>query len=203
MFGFLRLAFPSPVTIYVALGIMVASFGMGWTVNGWRLDARAAGVAHKVQKDKDIAAADAKKKIDAAEAKGRDLSTKLETAVQQINSGAASIQQEISNAKAAGMAAGRRACALSNDYVRLFNAGLHPADHPNPAPGGYAGAPGGAGAAQADAAAQADSGADEWDALSVGTENNRRWASCREHLNRLIDFETDDNPPVVTPSVKH
>ena len=166
------------------------AFYAGWTVRDWKADAAASKVETQIAKKEQARSEGASQAVAKADAEDRQVVVRYVTRVRYIRDDAAQLKGEIRDAEKQADAAGLPRAGLSGEWVRLYNAALHPGGGADSPAGGTAGSPGGAGAAEPRA--------DEWDVLSVHSENASRWAECRAQLNSLIDSVGGSQTGVVT-----
>lgn len=174
----------------VALVASLLGAGAGWEVRGWKADSEIATIKDDYQEriDAQRAAKDeALGKLDLAD---RKAASELEAHKQAIATNSFKIKSEVLNEKANALKSSAPICAISPEWVRIYNEALRPAGDSPEAPGESVATTEGAGASGSGA-----TGADQWEVLWVHAENASRWAECRAQLNALIDYELT---PVVT-----
>lgn len=106
--------------IYPAIAATIASFLMGWNVNGWRLNATISGM----QADQSQLLADANAKaaqnLSAAQTLGNQLVVALESSKTKAQAGMSLTMKEIANAEKNHP----NTITLDPEWVRLYNQSL-------------------------------------------------------------------------------
>lgn len=174
----------------VALVASLLGASAGWEVRAWKADSDISTIKDGFQERLDAqtkAKDDALEKLAAANSKA---ALDLEANKRTIANNSFKIKSEVLNEKANALKSSTPICAISPEWVRIYNDALRPAGDSPETPGESASATEGAGASGSGA-----TGADQWEVLWVHAENASRWAECRAQLNALIDYELT---PVVT-----
>jgi len=185
-------SFLSGFTLWVALGIAISSFGAGWTVRGWRADAKEAKAETKAVTQTLVRQQAGDAVIAKADVENRQIVYRYVTRWRTIDAASAAVKEEARDAENQAAVSGAPVVGLSPEWVRLYNAALRPGGGENQGAGGTVGPASGADQPAADAPT-------EWDVLSNHIENAKRWSECRAQLNALIDVEKGGQTGVVTP----
>lgn len=174
----------------VALVASLLGAGAGWEVRGWKADSDIATIKNDYQERIDAQRVAKDEALNKLELVSRKAASELEAHKQAIATKSFKIKSEVLNEKANALKSSAPVCAISPEWVRIYNEALRPAGDTPEGSGESATATEGAGASGSGSA-----GTDQWEVLWVHAENASRWAECRAQLNALIDYEL---APVVT-----
>lgn len=166
----------------LVMGLMAcALFGSGWRFRGLKADADEARLTAEYRRLEAQAADAVARAQESLAAAGDRSAAALVVKERSVREVSRAVQKGVKDAEKMAVRAGVGACNLSVEWVRLYDAA-------NGRPAGPAVAARDAADSAANAGLSA-SGYSEWDAIAVHAENAARWASCRNQLDALIDYE--------------
>lgn len=174
----------------VALVASLLGGAAGWEVRGWKADSDISTIKDEFQQRIDAQTEAKNKALDELAVANRNAARNLENQKQLINDKSFKIKSEVLHEKANALNSSAPVCAISPEWVRIYNDALRSASDPSEGSGKPSATTEGAGDVGAGA-----TGTDQWEVLWVHAENGTRWAECRAQLNALIDYEL---APVVT-----
>jgi hypothetical protein len=177
------------IGILALVASLIGGFA-GWEVRGWKADSDIATIKDEFQARIDEQREAKEMALASLEAASRNAAAGLEKQKQLNTDKSFKIKSEVLHEKANALNSSVPVCAISPEWVRIYNEALRPASDSPEASGESIATTEGTGLSGAGIA-----GTDQWEVLWIHAENSARWNECRAQLNALIDYEM---APVVT-----